>query len=240
MNRKRTAILLMALIVTATTGCIGRLRVGQTQQFSKVVERGDAGTVRADVRMGVGEVNIEGGASELLEADFTYNVDAWKPEVSYNISGSEGRLLVEQPGDSSEGIPDGNIKYEWDLKLNDDTPLNLNVGLGVGNSTLDMQGLSLNRLDVEVGVGEATIDLTGDWKESFDVGIRGGVGKTTIYLPEGVGVRVVTQTGIGAIDVHGLIRNGDVYTNSSYETSDVILDISVLGGVGSIDLRLGR
>lgn len=240
MNRKQITILLLTLASALATGCIGRLEVGKTQQFSEVIERGDAGSVRADVRMGVGEVNIEGGASELLEADFTYNVEAWKPEVSYKISGSEGRLVVEQPSDSSEGIPDGNIKYSWDLKLNSDTPLNLNIDLGVGNSALNLQGLSLNRLDVEVGVGEATIDLTGDWKESFDVGIRGGVGKTTIYLPEDVGVRVATQTGIGSIDVHGLIRNGNVYTNPAYETSDVILDISVLGGVGSIDLTLGR
>ncbi|MEJ2747732.1 MAG: LiaF-related protein, partial [Anaerolineae bacterium] len=137
------------------------------------------------------------------------------------------------------GIPDAeDVKYEWDLKLNDDIPMDLDINLGVGENNLELSGLTLNSLDIQTGVGETTIDLTGDWANSFDVDIKGGVGKTTVYLPSNVGVRVETQTGIGGINVHNLIQNGDTYTNAAYDSADVVLDIKVQGGIGAIDLIL--
>ncbi|MCD4776640.1 MAG: toast rack family protein [Candidatus Aegiribacteria sp.] len=34
----------------------------------------------------------------MLNADFTYNVAAWKPEIKYNVIGGQGKLVVRQPG----------------------------------------------------------------------------------------------------------------------------------------------
>jgi hypothetical protein len=239
-NRKHGRLIPLALIIVLITGCIGRMRVGPTQMTAETVELGGADSVRVDVGLGVGEVNIEGGAGDLLEADFTFNVEEWEPNIDYRISGREGRLTVKQPDSNVEGIPDDQIEYTWDLKLSDDVPMDLDVTLGVGDSNLDLRGLSLTNLNVEVGVGEADVDLSGDWPESFDVDIQGGVGSTRVILPREVGVRVRTQTGIGAISVRGLIRDGDVYTNEAYEGADVVLDIEVQGGVGSIELEYGE
>jgi hypothetical protein len=239
MNRKLTGLMLLITSMLLVTGCVGRLNVGSTQTESQTVELGDAESARVDINMGVGKVRVQGGANDLLEADFTYNVDDWKPEVDYSVSNGNGRLTIQQPDSNFEGIPDDEIEYEWDLNLNEDVPMNLDINLGVGDSNLDLSGLSLSDLDVEIGVGKATIDLTGDWDQSFDADIRGGVGSTTLLLPRNVGVRVETNTGIGSIDVHGLIRNGDTYTNEAYEGADVVIDITVHGGVGQIELELG-
>ncbi len=239
MNRKLLGISLLLIIVVGITGCIGRLRVGPTQTESRSVELGNAETARVDIKMGVGQLRVNGGAKELLEAEFTYNIEDWDPIVDYDISGSQGRLTIEQPESEFEGIPDNEVEYEWDLLFSDEIPMSMDVDLGVGESNLELSGLSLTGLNISIGVGETTIDLSGDWEESFDVDIRGGVGKSTVILPRDVGVKVDTQTGIGSIDVHGLIRNGNTYTNEAYEGADVILDINVQGGVGSINLELG-
>lgn len=241
MYRKITSFLLFALILMLITGCIGRLDVGATRTDSETIRLGDADSANVDIKMGVGRINLSGGASELLEADFTYNVDEWEPEVSYQISGGEGRLNIRQP-DSEVGfdnIPDDEIEYEWDLHFNNEVPMDLEVDLGVGDSELMLSGLTLTYLDVEVGVGEVNLDLSGDWDQSFDVNIKGGVGKTTVYLPQDVGVRVDTRTGLGSVDVHGLIRNGNIYTNEAYEGADVVLDIEIRGGLGEIELHMG-
>jgi len=240
--RKFISLLLLTLILLLFTGCIGRLDVGATRTDSQTIELGDADSANVDVKMGVGRITMSGGASDLLEADFTYNVDEWEPEVSYQVTGGEGRLNIRQP-DSDVGIdniPDDEIEYEWDLHLNNEVPMDLEVDLGVGDSELMLSGLQLTNLDVEVGVGAVTIDLTGDWDQSFDVDIKGGVGQTTVHLPREVGVRVDTQTGLGSVDVHGLIRNGNIYTNEAYEGADVVLDIEIRGGLGKIELDLGE
>ena len=241
MKHNLMGLLLVTAVIILTTGCINQLNVGPVQTDEETVETGDINTARVNIQMGVGKLDINGGAAGLLDAEFTYNVEEWKPEVDYKISGSEGRLTVQQPEGKtgSVGIPDTDkVKNEWDLKLNDDVPLDLDINLGVGESDLELSGLTLNSLDIQTGVGETTIDLTGDWASSFDVDIKGGVGQTTVRLPSGVGVRVETQTGIGGINVQNLIRNGDTYTNAAYEGADVVLDIKVQGGVGAIDLIL--
>lgn len=241
MNRKVMSLLLLITTLALITGCIGRLRVGPTRTDSETIELGNAESAHVDIKMGVGQVNIDSGTNDLLEADFTYNVEDWKPDVDYRINDDVGRLTIRQPDDEGRigGIPDDDIEYQWDLKLNDEVPVDLEVKLGVGDSHLDLRGLKLTELDVQMGVGEVEIDLTGDWDQSFDVDIKGGVGTTRVHLPQDVGVRVETRTGIGAIDVHGLIRNGDVYTNAAYEGADVVLDLTIQGGVGEIQLDLG-
>lgn len=243
MKFKLFVFLLVTAVLALTTGCINQLQVGPTQTDEETVEAGDIDSARVNIEMGVGELDINGSADGLLDATFIYNVAKWQPEIDYTVSGSEGRLTVKQPDSDSGsvGIPKSdNIKYEWDLKLNNDIPMDLDINLGVGQSNLELSGLTLNSLDIQTGVGETTIDLTGDWSNSFDVDIEGGVSQTTVRLPDGVGVRVETQTGIGTIDVRGLIANGDTYTNAAYDSADVILDIKVQGGVGAIDLILAE
>jgi hypothetical protein len=243
MRQERTLLWLVTAVLLITTGCINQLTVGPTQTDEQTIEAGDINSARVNIQMGVGRLDVNGGASGLLDAQFTYNIESWQPEVDYEISGSEGRLTVQQPdGDTgSINIPDtDDVEYEWNLRLNDDIPMDLDINLGLGESTLELSGLTLNSLDIQTGVGETTIDLTGDWANSIDIDIEGGVGKTTVRLPDGVGVRVETQTGIGSINVQNLIRNGDTYTNAAYDGADVVLDIKVQGGVGAIDLVLAE
>ncbi len=225
-----TAVLLLTI-----TGCIGTFDVGPTQTESQSIELGDADAAQATIKMGVGELSINGGAANLMDANFTYNVAEWKPEVTYEIRRGEGQLEVSQPEVTNiNGIPNGDINYEWDLRFANDIPLSMSVDLGAGKSDLVLGDLYLTNLNVNVGVGESTIDLTGDWRESANINVKGGVGSTKVTLPNNVGVRVQTETGLGSVDVYGLIRNGDVYTNELYGQSDVTLEISISGGVGAI------
>lgn len=227
---------LTAVLLFTITGCFGTFNVGPTQTESQSIELGDADTAQVTIEMGVGELSVGGGAANLMDADFTYNVAEWKPEVAYEIRRGEGQLNVSQPNISDvNGIPTGDINYEWDLRFANDVPMSMSIDLGAGQSDLVLGDLYLTNLNVNVGVGETNIDLTGDWRESANINVQGGVGSTTVKLPNNAGVRVSTETGIGSVDVYGLIRNGDVYTNALYgEDAVVQLDITISGGVGAI------
>ena len=213
-----------------------RVTAGEMRKESKTVALGAARTVMVSLNMKAGELKVGGGATDLLDADFTYNVPEWKPEVNYEVSGGVGNLEVEQGGAVSST---GNTQNEWDLRLNNKTPMEMNVDMGAGRSTLTLGGMALTRLELNMGAGEATVDLTGNWKKDLSAQIHGGVGRATIRLPREVGVHVVAQGGLGSINASNFQKHGDAYVNDQYGKSPVTLRIEVEGGIGEINLELG-
>ncbi len=229
------AVLALALILAACN-IDGDIERGPLETENKTVQLGAAKSVDVEIHMGAGELSLAGGAKELMEGEFAYNVPQWKPEVDYRVSGGTGRLTIQQHGDSHG--PHGGQKNQWDLRLNNRVPMELRVELGAGKSNLVLGSLSLQNLEVHMGVGEAIVDLGGDWKNNLRANIEGGVGKATVRLPRDVGVEVHATGGIGEIRADELTKQGDTYVNEAHGKSPITLKIDVSGGVGEIDLQL--
>lgn len=225
------AILLLVVILgIALSRGLGR---GHAIHYVESVERRGAESVRVHVEMPAGNLRLTGGAHNLLDADFNCNESEGKPKISYDVTGSDGQLLVTQ---ESGAHAFGRSNNNWDLRLSDDVPMELKIEMGAGQSDLRLGGLSLTRLDIEIGAGQVTADLTGNWKKDLDAKIEGGVGSAIIRLPQDVGVRVHATGGMGSVNASGLLRDGEYYVNREYGKSRVTLRLSVEGGVGSIRL----
>ena len=194
------SVMLCIAAVAATVfvgGCGERgVEVGELQTESRSVGPENAESVRVNFRMGLGELNLTGGADSLMEADFAYNVGAWQPQVNYEVVGDTGELSVEQQG-LGEGIPTPDARNEWDLRLNDAMPTDLRVQMGGGVSNLDLDSLTLTGLSLDMAAGSTTVDLTGEWERDLSAMVRGGAGEVTVLLPSQVGVRVNAGTRLG-------------------------------------------
>lgn len=200
----------------------------------ETIDRQGSEPVQVHIQMPAGDLKLSGGASRLMEADFNYDEAEGKPEISYHVSGSAGRLDITQPGRKFHMGPTRN---DWNLRFANNIPMELKVEMGAGQSELKVGELSLTRLEINMGAGQVTADLTGDWKKDLDAEIHGGVGHAVISLPVDVGVRVHATGGIGSITAGGLKRDGDEYVNELYGKSPVTLRLDVSGGVGNIELR---
>jgi hypothetical protein len=236
------SILMMAATVVLAGACSTQgggtqQEVGKLQHVSKSVDPENATSARAQLKMGAGELNLTGGADQLMEGDFSYNVSDWKPKVSYDVSDKKGELVVKQ-GSAEGGGLSGGARNEWDISMNDEVPTDLVVQLGAGESDLDLDSLTLTGLDLQMGAGKTTVDLTGDYTQGFDASIEGGVGEATVLLPSGVGVKAKAEGGLGKINAEGLKKVGDAYVNDAYGESDVTLNVNVQGGVGEINLKV--
>jgi hypothetical protein len=232
------AVLGIVVLIFGALACDNSEPVGETRTESKTVQLGAAKAVRVNLKMGAGELKVAGGASGLLNADFTYNVPRWKPEVQYDVTGDTGQLTVQQPPGS--GGHGGRTRYEWDLRFNNHVPMEMTIDLGAGSTNLDLAGLTLGKLKVNIGAGETTINLDGKWKNDLAASIHGGVGQATLKLPRDTGVRVVAHGGLGAINAAGFSKDGDAYVNDAYGKSPATLRIEVEGGVGEINLEMGE
>ena len=230
-------MLVAAVAVAMLGGACQSQAVGEMQRDSQKVQPENAQSVRAHLKIGAGELNVSGGADALMEAEFAYNVADWKPDVSYDVSGDTGELSVEQ-GSGQDVRPGGNARNEWDVLFSDEMPTDLRVQMGAGESSLDLDSLTLTGLDLQMGAGKTTVDLTGDYTSDFDASIQGGVGEATVLLPSEVGIKAKAEGGIGRIDAKGLKKEGDSYVNEAYGSSDVTLEIDVQGGIGQINLEV--
>ncbi len=268
MNSKTTRLTLLLIIVTAlfvSLGCaVGNFRVntvtvGELNKETQTVDVGDAEQVRVHIKMGTGELKVNHGAEALMRANFTYNVADWKPQVDYTVTDGSGRLNIRQP--SSEQISvRSDIRYTWDLKFNEEIPLDMRIECGAGSGDIDLSKLNVTRFDgklsagdftidlsgnqslahleLDMGAGDVTVNLDGDWEQNVEVYIQGGIGKTTLYLPKDIGVRVIVNKAIGKVDANGLTRDGDVYVNAAYGVSPVTVEINIQSGIGQTSLEV--
>jgi uncharacterized protein DUF2154 len=221
-----------ALALSACSG-IDSTPAGPEQHESRSVDLDKSEQVRAELKIGSGELDVRGGAQKLLDADFTYNVPSWKPDLRYTSSAGTGDLIVEQAGSTSST---GKAKNHWDLRLNDKVPLDLKVEFGAGEARLNLGSLTLSGLNVEIGAGTLRLDLRGAPTKDYSVRIRGGVGEATVYLPRDVGISANVTGGLGEISATGLRKTGDLYVNDSAQTAKTKIRLDIQGGVGSIKL----
>lgn len=221
-----------ALTLTACSGVINS-PAGPEEHETRSVELDKSEQVRAELKIGAGELDVRGGSQKLMDGDFTYNVAAWKPDLRYTSSGGTGDLVLEQPGSTSST---GNAKNHWDLHFNDKVPLDLKVGFGAGEARLNLGSLSLSGLNIEIGAGSLRLDLRGTPTKDYSVRIRGGVGEATVYLPKDAGITANVSGGLGEISATGLRKNGDLYVNDSSQTAKTRIRLDIQGGVGSIKL----
>jgi hypothetical protein len=216
------------------SSCVIDTATGPVRHDSRSIERDASERVRVDLNMGAGNLIVGGGAQKLLNADFTYNVASWRPEVRYTSTGTHGDLTIRQSGQGHAHM--GHLNYAWDLALNNQVPMDLTLHFGAGEAQLDLGSLSLRSVEVDMGVGKLEMDLRGNPKHNYDVRIRGGIGEATVRLPAGVGVYAEGAGGIGEIKTQGLRREGGHWINDAYEDSKVRIHLDIHGGIGSIRL----
>jgi len=252
------AIMMVLLVSIACTLATPDLKVGPLRTESRSVEQGDAESVQVEIEIGAGELDVDGGAADLLQADFTYNVAELKPEL--NLSDDVLTILTPETEGMASFWDLDDYRNEWDLRFNNDVPMEMKVFLGAGRANLNVGDLTLTRLDVNTGAGEVnldlngssaltrfeisagvgavTVDLTCDWLTDLDAGIEAGVGELTMLLPSSACVRVTVEGGISDTNTTGLTKDGDDYINDACGQSDVMLRIDISAGIGNINLNL--
>jgi hypothetical protein len=221
-------------LVLCVAGCVIETRTGDLQHTSVSVAKDASEFLRVNLNMGAGNLRVSGGSTKFVDGDVTYNVEAWKPVVKYSSAAGHGNLDISQPG-LHHGQA-GNVKYEWDLRLADNIPLDLTVHFGAGEAHLNLGSLSLRTVEVEMGVGQMDMDMRGSPRRDCEVRVRGGIGEATIRLPHDAGVYAKAVGGIGSIHSTGLRQEGDHLVNDAYDHSKASIHLDIQGGIGAINL----
>ncbi|WP_158541103.1 toast rack family protein [Sporosarcina sp. BI001-red] len=233
--------LIVAVIVVGILGAIGIWGYNwffSGKQVSDIlIEKDDVKSLNANIQIGFANVSITDGKDAWVKGTVDTNKKKLRPTVSYKKKGTVGSAVIKQKGKLFTGL--GNIRNDWDLELTNEIPVNLNIEMGVSDSTLNLSGIQLSKLSIEAGLSDATIDLSGDWKDSFNADIDLGLGDATILLPANTGVKLIVSKGIAGLDAKGFTSEGKgIYVNDSYGNSDVVIEMKIDVGIGDLKIKL--
>ena len=223
---------IVAAAAVVLAGCVwGCAPAGPMEHEHKVVELDKSELTRVHLKMGAGQLEIKGGAAKLLEADFDYNVPAWKPSVVQHSTGTQGDVEISQ---GSETTVLGKSENHWQLALNDAMPMEVIAHFGAGEAHMKLGSLNLRNVELHMGAGEMEVDLRGNPGKSYRVEIHGGVGSATVYVPTTVAISAAASGGLGSINVTGLEKRNGRWINPRAESAPVTIELEVHGGVGEI------
>ncbi len=233
--RSRQLFVLLGVLALLAVSCAVNPVNGPVRTRSDQVSLDGAETVQAEILMGAGKLVIDAGAKQLLEGLFTYSNREFAPEINYRVQSSAvGLLEIKQPEKPGNYISP-NFRNDWEIKFNQDVPLELEVTLGAGETMLDLSQLNLVSFTLQMGAGEASVDLDGQYKDDLNIDIQGGVGELTVVLPDDMMIEVQVQGGLGDINTSGLYRDGDFY-RGNYSGQGPVLYLSISAGIGELNL----
>lgn len=243
-NRLKAVVGLGAVMAALTLALAldgGVAAVDGLHYVNRILSLRDATSVRVEVGIDDGELRLGGGSASLMDGEFSYNVDAWRPRVDYAVQDGTGTLRLRQGSDAAFLAPwdQDEVENSWDVRLVGETPIDLEVELGAGTSTLTLGDLDLTGFDLEAGVGATTVDFTGVNSRNLIASVEGGDGPMTLTLPQDVGVEVTVEGRTGNIDAGNLRKDGAVYVNDAYGTAPVTLRITIEPGDGRVALATG-
>ncbi|MFX1355539.1 MAG: toast rack family protein [Promethearchaeota archaeon] len=139
------------------------MNIGPVQRETHQVRLEGADRVEVTVQFGGGNLDIESGSDALLSGEFAYNVPDLKPEIVYNIhgiNGVRGELLIrhkEQTIRWDRSIIE--LHNEWQLRLTEDVPLDLNADVGASTGELKLGGLRLASLNLTAGAADMRVQF---------------------------------------------------------------------------------
>lgn len=232
----RTSVAAVAIAALATGGWAMSERDGPLRGRSADVgiALGDTSRADVDLDMGAGRLHLR-GAAEPGEV------------ISGTIGLSRGQRLVADGAERGD-IARARIAAEgrwfrlgvnptsvepWNLRLTDEVPVQLRVSTGLGETRLDLSGLTVEEARVDVGIGRTKVALPDRGRPR--VRVDGGIGETIVRIPAGIPARIAVTTGIGAATVDDdFVRAGEVYTSPGWEDATNRLDVVVDSGIGTV------
>jgi len=198
----------------------------KTGHFDTPLDGAESAKVRIDLSVGEATIHpVSAESGNLLEADLTY-----VGEIELTSEGdAEKTVRLRQRAGASEWVRgatgwfNNRQSLRWDVGLTPKIPLSLDLHCGAGRAEFDLGTLKLTGLNVNSGAGEIIASLP---PGEYEARISGGVGRTTLNLPEGAFVQLNMSSGAGEVNLN-IAQGASVHAKIS-------------GGVGACNVRVGE
>ncbi|HEY46338.1 MAG TPA: cell wall-active antibiotics response protein [Anaerolineae bacterium] len=240
------SLLVLALILTVFVG--GILLIGAqdgTALIGDEIAQPLGGVTEAEISMGpaIGLIQVgslDPGSSYLVQGKIRlmsgedlrrdFNPDRDPASFTLRSAGQTWFPVIGGWGDEAT----------WDLGINPEVALSMDLSLGVGKIEVDLTGLDVTAVEVSLGLGKTIVTLPDEG--NFTSKISGAIGETYVVIPQGMAARIHVSTGLGTSSMPaGYTRQGDTYRSPGYESAEDRVDMDISQAIGMITVvDLGR
>ena len=167
MNKK--LLLVLAVLTFSSLACnlsfnIPTIKTGP-EKTEKIKESlpDNQDEIQVEITIGAAELNVTGGAKDLVNGMVKYNVPAWKPSLTFE----DNNFTLKQKETDFNGLPGKQLVNKWDIQFTNERPLSINLNAGAYQGDIDLGGMNVTQLDVNDGASNTKIDFsepnTGSW-----------------------------------------------------------------------------
>jgi hypothetical protein len=235
------ALVLIVVVLAGTLWLFGAgIGIGQASAAEEVRQALDGATLlgaEVVIAPAVGTLHIEAlpESANLVEGVIRLG-SGERATPEFAVEGETATFTLRSEGAFIPFVGGWGDERGWDLGLNPDVPLQLEVSLGVGQSDVDLTGLTVSDLEVSMGVGQITVILPSEGH--FQAEIDGAIGQTIVVIPAGLAARIRVDTGLASSQLPDEYqRRDDVYTLPGYNSADNRVDLEVSQAIGNITIR---
>ena len=235
------ALVLIVVVLAGTLWLFGAgIGIGQASATEEVRQALDgAALLGAEVVIApaVGTLHIEAlpESANLVEGVIRLG-SGERAMPEFAVEGETATFTLRSEGAFIPFVGGWGDERGWDLGLNPDVPLQLEVSLGVGQSDVDLTGMTVSDLEMSMGVGQITVILPSEGH--FQAEIDGAIGQTIVVIPAGLAARIRVDTGLASSQLPDEYqRRDDVYTSPGYKSADNRVDLEVSQAIGNITIR---
>ncbi len=212
--------------------------VGQALATEEVrQDLGGATQARVAIKPGVGTLRVHAltESANLVEGLIRLG-EGEGVTRDFSVEDETATFTLQSEGASVPFVGGWGDERTWDLGFNPDVSLRLEISLGVGESDVDLTGLTVSDLDVSLGIGQTTIILPDEG--DFQAKIDGAIGQTIVVIPAGLAACIRVDTGLAGSQLPGNYqRQDDVYTSPGYGSAENRVDLEVSQAIGNVTIR---
>ncbi|MBU0704797.1 MAG: cell wall-active antibiotics response protein [Chloroflexi bacterium] len=228
--------LLLTLAVLAGALWVLGVGLGQATTTEEIAQPLD-GATRAEIEIApvVGALRVESLPESANLVEGTLRLRSGERLVrQFEIEDETATFVLRSEGNFVG--PFGGAGQGWDLALNPGLSLDLATFIAVGQTDLDLTGLTVSDLEAGMAMGQITIVLPGEG--SFRAKVDGAIGQIIIVVPEGMEARVRLDTALVGRQLPDEYQSrDDVYTSPGYAGAENRVDLEVNLAMGSVVIR---
>lgn len=194
----------------------------------------DAGVEKANIFLnaGAGEIKVYGtDTGKLVDGELITNLMTAKIDSQTKNNIQDVNIGVEGRREWFHG---SNIKNEFNIGIDKDTPVTLDIKSGASDNNIDLTGVKAESVALHTGASNVNLKM-GDGLDTSNVVVEAGASSISLSFPKTVGVRLFLESGMSSQELPDFISiDKNTYQSLNYESSQKKINASVKIGMASL------
>lgn len=202
-------------------------------------EKPDSVVTKATVILDIskGQLEISSNQDNLIQAELKYWAE--KPHCGYYYSHLDSSATLEIR-ENNRHWPDRfwkNMKdNDWNISLSKLPVFDLRVYSAATNADLDLSEIKVEKLRLQTEAGKSQVKL-GKLLANVKAIIRGDVSDITILVPEGSGLKIVSDTELSSTNFNFKFnKQNDTFLTDNFQTAQNKIEIDLQGAISSLKI----